>query len=102
METRNWKAQESTDFAVNDRKLRMTGEVYVNASNVEPKLTPSVPADFNPSILALDLTTVTVGDVGFQAFVWKLVSYEQPVDERQYEKVDIREVTTIEVEFLIS
>jgi hypothetical protein len=101
-DSRNWKATESTDFAGGNRKLTVTGEVRVGAGNEAPVLTRAVPQGINPSILILNLSTETTGDVGTDALVWKDATYEEPIEEDQFTQVDIRGAAVVDVEKLIS
>ncbi|HEX8469514.1 MAG TPA: hypothetical protein VF633_00225 [Brevundimonas sp.] len=101
-DSRNWKATESTDFAGGNRGLTVTGDVQVGAGNQRPLLNRTVPQGFNPSILYLDLSTETAGDVGTDALVWRTVSYEEPIEEDQFAQVDVRGAAVFDVEKLIS
>ena len=100
--SRNWKAVESTDFSGGNRKLEVTGEVEVGASNEEPVLTPAVPQGFNPGILILELSTKTDGDVGADVLTCKDAVYEKSISEDQYSQVEIRGQALVDVEKRIS
>lgn len=102
LNSRNWKATEGTDFAGNDRKLVLTGEVEMSQLNETPRLSEASPQGTNPSILLLDLTAESHGDVGGQATSWEPVTFEKLVEEDQYLQVQIDGHATVDIEKLIS
>ncbi len=100
--SRNWKAVESSDITGEHRKLRVTGEVEVTSTNIEPLLTEAVPQGINPDILILELSTKTTDNVGADVLVWKCAVFEKDISEDQYSQVDIRGQATVDVEKWIS
>lgn len=101
-DSRNWKATESTNFGGGDRKLRLTGEVQVGASNQEPVLTEAVPQGINPKILVLELSTVDESDAGTDVLTWKETRFEKAISEDQYDQVDVSGQAVVDVDKLIS
>ncbi|MES2056096.1 MAG: hypothetical protein V4564_09170 [Pseudomonadota bacterium] len=102
LNSRNWKAIESTDLIGSAYTLTVTGEVEVSQINETPILTAAVPPGINPAILLLDLSTETTGDVGGGATKWAPVAYSQSVSSGEYEAVDIIGQAFVTVERILS
>lgn len=101
-DSRDWSAKEGTDFAGGNRQLTVLGEVQVGGGNEEPVLTRATPQGINPTVLILDLSTRTTGDVGHDALLWLPARYEEAVEAGQYQQVEIRGHATVDVERVIS
>jgi len=101
LNSKDWKATESTDFAGRDRHLTVTGLVEVTATNMKPVLKPTVPQGINPEILLLTVSEEPEGDVGGDVMTWKSAEYTQPIAEGQYTDVTV-DGQTVKVEELIS
>ncbi len=87
--TRNWSANELSDFAGGRYHIEVNGEVQTSATNYSPKLAEHVPQGFNPRILLLDLTIVKIAEVGGQVVEYHKAAYEHPTSGHQYDEVDI-------------
>ncbi len=87
-ETSNWKAVE--DRQPPGARLRVTGTVTTTMSNQDPRLTKANPQGINPSILLLDLTIETTGDVGSAVMGKPEVQYREDITAGQYSSVEIR------------
>jgi hypothetical protein len=87
-ETSNWKAAE--DRQPPGARLRVTGTVTTTMSNQEPRLTKANPQGINPSILLLDLTIATTGDIGSAVMGKPEVQYREDITAGQYTGVEIR------------
>ena len=87
-QTSNWKAVE--DRQPSGVSLRVTGTVTTTMSNQEPHLTKARPQGINPSILLLDLSIATTGDVGSTVMGERNVEYREDISAGQYTSIEIR------------
>jgi hypothetical protein len=87
--TRNWSANELSDFAGRHYHIEVNGEVQTPATNFSPKLTERIPQGINPRILLLDLTIVKTAEDGGQIVEYHKATYEHPTSGHQYDEVDI-------------
>jgi hypothetical protein len=87
--TRNWSANELSDFAGGHYHIEVNGEVQTSATNYLPKLAEHVPQGFNPRILLLDLTIVKVAEIGGQVVEYHKAAFKHPTSGNQYDEVDI-------------
>ncbi|MGH6612566.1 hypothetical protein [Sphingomonas sp.] len=102
LNSRNWKAIESSDLVGSAYLLTVLGEIEVSQINETPILKPAVPQGINPKILLLDLSTQTTGDVGGDATKWTPATYSQPVSAGEYVTVDIVGQASVPVERVLS
>jgi hypothetical protein len=80
--TRNWSANELSDFVGRHYHIEVNGEVETSATNYSPKLAEHVPQGINPRVLLLDLTIVKTAE-------YHKVAFEHPTSGHQYDEVDI-------------
>lgn len=101
LQSKDWRAVEGTDFAGDNRKLVVTGEVEMSSQQFMPALTEANPQGLNPRILLLDLGEVDNG-IGAAVTHWEAVLFEKAISHRQYDQLTIVGHTTVDVEELIS
>jgi hypothetical protein len=87
--TRNWSANELSDFVGRHYHIEVNGEVETSATNYSPKLAEHVPQGINPRVLLLDLTIVKTAEFGGQIVEYHKVAFEHPTSGHQYDEVDI-------------
>ena len=87
--TRNWTANELSDFAGGHYHVEVTGEVQTSATNYMPKLSYRNPQGINPRILMLDLTIEKTAEFGGQIVMFRKAHYSRPTTGDEYDEADI-------------